>query len=144
MGFQSVSDAAAPIVAQAHKADALFHELMIKSHLKHAIDHAEAGDMVPALAQALCGALDTICAGVPDVPFPDATRSDAEFWADCASPVELECYAAAALRRIEGTTFAPRAQKRLFVMLWENMTEEDRRRFLSRVDPTGKFVRGAA
>lgn len=144
MSFQSVSDAAAPVVAKAHGADALYHELMIKSHLKHAISHAEAGDMVSGLAQALCGALDTICAGVPDVPFPESSRADAEFWADCATPIELECYLAAALRRIEGTAFAPRARKRLFVALWESMDAQDRIKFLSRVDPDGTFTRGAS
>lgn len=144
MSFQSVSEAAESLVDQVTGPTALYHERMIKMHLNLAIDHAENGNMTPALAEALCAALDTICAGIPDVPFPAATRSDAEFWADCAAPMELECYAAAALRRIEGATFAPRAQKRLFVALWENMAEEDRRRFLSRVDPKGKFVRGAA
>lgn len=144
MAFQSISEAAAPAVKRAHSADALYHELMIRAHLNHAIKHAEEGRMVAGLSEALCAALETICAGVPDVPFPAAARSDAEFWADCATPVELECYLAAALRRIESTTFAPRARKRLFVALWDSMSEDDRRRFLSRVDPDGKFVRGAA
>lgn len=141
MTFRQVSDVAAPQVAGAQ---ALYHQRMIATHLEQAIAHAEAGAMVSELGQAFCAALDTICAGAPDVPFPAATRSDAALWADSATPVELECYAAAALDRIGRATFAPRARKRIFVAIWESMDKAERRKFLSRVDPDGQFLRGAA
>lgn len=86
-----------------------------------------------ALGQMLCVALDTVAGGAPlHTAFGDM-RSDAEWWADCATPVELELYAAAALRRIERKTFAPRARKRLFKALWRTFTADERAAFLAAV-----------
>lgn len=70
-------------------------------------------------------------------------REDAEWWADVATPPEIEAVVAAGLRRIERALFAVAARKRLFVALWEAMPQADRRAFLRRVDPQAKF-RGAA
>lgn len=66
-------------------------------------------------------------------------RAEAEFWADCASPPALEAYVAAGLRQIGRTAFAERARKRIFAALWESFPEADRRAFVERVDPHGRF-----
>jgi len=85
------------------------------------------------IGEALCAALDTVGGGGPRYqPFSDM-REDAAFWADTATPQELEIYAAAALRRIERATFASRARKRLFWALWQEMPADDRDAFLARV-----------
>ena len=66
-------------------------------------------------------------------------RQDAEHWADCAGPDVVEAYVAAGLRKIERTAFAERARKRLFAALWDSFSEADRRAFVARVDPAGRF-----
>jgi hypothetical protein len=70
-------------------------------------------------------------------------RDDAAFWADCATPGQLEAYLAAILRVIGRTAFAERPRKRLFASLWDSFPEGDRRAFVARVDPKGQF-RGRA
>ncbi|WP_439137497.1 hypothetical protein [Roseicyclus sp.] len=98
----------------------------------------------PEVIDLLCGWLEGNGAGQPDPDFVfGQLRRDAAFWADIATPAELEAYVAAGLARIERRNFAAAAQKRLFVAFWECMSDADRRAFLARVDPTGKF-RGAA
>lgn len=82
------------------------------------------------LGEALCGALDTVGAGAPQYTAFGNTRDDATWWADLASPIELEIYAGAALRRIERVTFAERARKRLFMMLWNSFTKNQQGGFL--------------
>ena len=67
-------------------------------------------------------------------------REDANFWADCASPRELEVYFAAILRILGKRAFALKARKRLFISLWESLTDTDRLSFISKVDPDLKFV----
>ena len=94
--------------------------------------------------KALCAAVLERGAGGPDPAPWGPIREDAEWWADCATPPELEAYAGAALRRIERGNFAERARKRLIVALWETMPEAWRRQFVQRVDPHGRFHRGAA
>lgn len=139
MTFQAIATAAAPQVDEARR---VYHGRMMAQHLDLAMQHADRGAIVADLGEALCAALETVCAGMPDLPFPESSRAEAELWADSATPIELECYTAAALRRIARATFAPRARKRLFVALWESMDKAERRKFLSRVDPAGQFVRG--
>lgn len=79
-------------------------------------------------------------AGFPEFSWQSPSlRSDADYWADIASPPELEAYAAAALRRIERVAFAPSARKRLLVMFWQSLPDSDRRAFLAQVDPDGVF-----
>lgn len=91
----------------------------------------------------MAAAMEDIGAGMPEFnAFWHDLREEAAFWADIATPPELEAYAGAALRRIARVPFAPAARKRLFVMLWETMQEADKRAFLGAVDPDGKF-RGA-
>lgn len=71
----------------------------------------------------------------------DDLRSDAAFWADCASPREAEVFFIACLRRLhrDRGRLNTAAQKRLLVALWEVLPEADRAAFLSKVDPEGSF-----
>jgi hypothetical protein len=93
----------------------------------------------------ICAALDRYGAGNPVVSLAaDQLRGDAAFWADAASPAELEAYVAAGLRSIERVAFCEKARKRLIVTLWETMPDAWRVEFLRRVDPTGAFLRSAA
>lgn len=85
------------------------------------------------IGEALCAALDTVAEGAPRYDSFGDMREDAAFWADCATPMELEIYTAAALKRIPRTTFAVRARKRLFNMLWRSFTDSEREGFLSQV-----------
>jgi len=140
-GFRGVGQAARPVV---EGAASLYYERRIKGHIGCAVDLAIEGGMTPALGEALCVALDTICAGMPDIDLSMMLRQDAQYWADLAHPLELETYVVAALRAAQGRVLAPRAQKRFFVALWEAMPPEDRKKFLARVDPDGQFLRGAA
>ena len=94
------------------------------------------------LATIMCAALDTVGAGAPRYEIFGDIRREAEFWADCAQPIELELYAAAALQRIDRTQFAPRAKKRLLVSIWEALSDHERMAFLRRVDPGGSFIGG--
>lgn len=116
----------------------------IAAHLQSAIEMANDADMVERLGQALCGTIDILSLGPPVAVYMEQMREEAGAWCDAATPVEVECYVAAGLRRIERTSFAPAARKRLFVALWESMGTNERRRFLSRVDPEGQFVRRAS
>lgn len=91
----------------------------------------------------MAAALEDLGAGCPDIAtYYSDLRADAAFWADIATPPELEAYAAAALRRLERVAFATAARKRLIVALWSTLPDADRRAFLGAVDPAGKF-RGA-
>lgn len=94
-------------------------------------------------AQILSAALEDIETDGPMVSLNDL-RSDAKFWADCASPRELEVYLWAVLRVLDQRAFASTARKRIFVSLWDSFTDDDRAAFLSRVDPDSKFIRRAA
>jgi hypothetical protein len=96
-----------------------------------------------ALGETFCAALDTLCAGAPAVHTLDEDLGrEAFWWAECATPREIEAYAAAALRRIERANFAPAARKRIFLSLWQSMSADDQLAFLSKVDPGGKFIGG--
>jgi hypothetical protein len=106
----------------------------MKLHLMAAIEIAEGqrGGR-EAIGEALCAALDTVAGGAPRHDTFGDMREDAAFWADMATPVEIEVYAAAALRRMQRVTFAERARKRLFWALWETMPQDAKSGFLSRV-----------
>jgi len=115
------------------------------------IEHYRVVELLAAVARAPHGPANAIMAAAleerragppPHMAFGDI-REDAAFWADTATPAEVEAVVAAGLRRIERTQFAAAARKRLFVALWETMEADDRRAFLARVDPKGNF-RGAA
>lgn len=69
-------------------------------------------------------------AGAPYVPLIEgAARDDARFWAETATPAELECYALAALDRLNGKPFAARQIKRMIASLWRQMTPAERAAF---------------
>lgn len=108
-------------------------ELMAKG-VQQAVDLAFVEPQQPAvLGEMLCSAFETIIAGPPvHTAFGDV-EADADWWADCATPIELEIYAKKALQKMERTTFAPKAKKRLLTMLWASLTENERRDFIRAV-----------
>jgi hypothetical protein len=85
-----------------------------------------------ALGECLAICLDHVAAGEPPVHALGNLREDASWWADCATPQELEAYAAAILRRITRSTFAENARKRLLVSLWDSLTQEQQSAFLNK------------
>lgn len=118
--------------------DDQFRRDCILKQLAAVLSVVNADDM-PDVSDLLVGWLDHNGAGSPDpCPFVPL-RESATFWADIATPKELEAYVAAGLSRIERRNFAQVTLKRIFVSIWEVMSESDRRRFLSRVDPDGVF-----
>lgn len=69
-------------------------------------------------------------AGLPVVPLVEgAAREDARFWAETANPHELECYAVAALQRLQGSPFASRQIKRMVASLWRQMSPAEQAAF---------------
>ena len=114
-------------------------EVAILRSLKEAVDIAtRLPNGRQSIGEALCAALDTVAEGAPRYDAFGNMREDASFWADCATPIELEIYAAAALKRIPRTTFAVRARKRLFNMLWRSFTDDERDGFVSQVTKDAK------
>lgn len=72
-------------------------------------------------------------AGYPSVQLlEEDARRDAAYWAETATPAELECYfVAAAMRLSEISTFTTsRHIKRLIATLWGRMSPEERAAFL--------------
>ncbi len=94
-------------------------------------------------AQLLAAALEELETDGPYASFADL-RSDAKFWADCASPRELEVYLCAILRVLGCRAFGVTARKRLLVTLWSSLPGVDRAAFLARVDANNQFVGRAA
>lgn len=96
-------------------------------------------------AAIMAAALEEMAAGMPPVAdgFNDL-RADADFWADTATPPELAAYVGAGLRHIDPPEFAALSRKKLLLDLWDTMPESWRRQFVQRVDPEGRFHRGAA
>lgn len=93
--------------------------------------------------QIMAAALDDLRAGDPPMPDPfGRLREDADFWADCAHPAELEAYFASALKRLGTQALGIAARKRLFVAIWHSLSDQDRRAFLARVDSEGRFHGG--
>ena len=69
-------------------------------------------------------------AGMPYVTMAEgAAREDARFWAETASPAELECYALAALDRITPGPFTSRQIKRMVAALWSRMSPAEQQAF---------------
>jgi len=105
--------------------------------LQTAIDAAErmqSGQRV--LGEALCAALDTVAGGAPRYEAFGNMREDARWWADCATPAEIEIYLAATLRRLDGLNrrgLAEVARKRVFMSLWGAMGARDQKAFLAKV-----------
>lgn len=117
--------------------DAAFHAMC--RALQAAVSAAERlPDGQRALGEALCAALDTVGAGAPRYEAFGDMRESARWWADCASPVEIELYMAAALRRasdLNRSSMAVRARKRVFMDLWNALSAEDQAAFLAKVKP---------
>jgi hypothetical protein len=91
----------------------------------------------PQDATAICAAvLDEISAGSPRLDTWGEIRSDAEFWADCANPVELEVYYVSALKRLQNQSLGIHARKRKFMADWRSFDERTRKAFLARVYPS--------
>lgn len=88
-------------------------------------------DLDPRDAATICVAvLDEVAAGSPGLdPWGDM-RADAEFWADCANPAELETYFAAALKRLRDQTLGIRARKRMMAALFLSFRHADRLAFI--------------
>ena len=69
-------------------------------------------------------------AGLPYVSLVDtAAREDARFWAETASPSELESYALAALDRMAPGPFVSRQIKRMVAALWSRMSPTEQQAF---------------
>lgn len=93
-------------------------------------------DMTVAMATAW---LDQNGAGHPDVPlFQEKVRSDALFWAEVASPGELEAYVVAGIDRMKGTVFGGRQMKRLAGTVWRRMSPGERAEFMEWIMGAGK------
>jgi len=74
--------------------------------------------------------LQVHAAGMPYVALTEtASREDARFWAETATPPELEAYAFAALLRLQGSPFAGRQIKRMVASLWRQMSPTEQTAF---------------
>ena len=91
----------------------------------------------PQDAAAICAAvLDEISAGSPRLDTWGDIRSDAEFWADCANPVEREVYFSSALKQLRNRSLGIHARKRLFTAIWTSFSDADCKAFLARIYPS--------
>lgn len=127
------------------KVDHDFHspEMQLRAEWAEALCHAIAECHPDDAVQIMTAALDDIAAGDPPMRDPFCNiRDDAEWWADCAHPAELECYFASALKRLGNRALGVKARKRLFVALWKSFPIADQMAFLSRVDAQGRFTGG--
>jgi hypothetical protein len=131
--------------AQAHA------DMQARRRVSRARDFAAAVNLLKSMhptdaALLCCRYLDANGAGMPEVTeIRSSLRADAEWWALCAHPHELVGYGTAALRRLRGAGDAGALSeamiKEVLVALWEGLPEADRRAFLARVDPRGRFQR---
>lgn len=93
-----------------------------------------------ATVQVLAAALESLGAGLPaGSAYAKHLRNDAAFWADSATPREIEAYVAAGLQAVDRTAFCIAARKRILAAMWASLTDADRLEFLARVDPKGQF-----
>lgn len=93
-----------------------------------------------ATVQVLAAALEGLGAGMPAMSvYAKDLRLDAAFWADSATPREIEAYVAAGLQVVDRTAFCLAARKRIMATMWASLTDADRMEFLARVDPKGQF-----
>ncbi|MEM0978431.1 MAG: hypothetical protein AAGJ34_12920 [Pseudomonadota bacterium] len=84
-------------------------------------------------SQLMTAALYDLSAGYPIPPLIDA-RYEAQLWADCASPAELEAYLECILGRLYRSSLHLVSRKRLFKKLWTSFHQKDRISFLKRVN----------
>lgn len=76
-------------------------------------------------------------AGLPLISDLDArSREDARFWAESATPGELQCYALAATDRLGASDawFSTRQMKRLLAALWRRCAPAERAAFKNWID----------
>ena len=86
----------------------------------------------PQDAATICAAvLEEISAGSPRLDTWGSIRSDAEFSADFANPLELEVYFTSALKRMRNQSLGLHARKRLFMAIWTSFSDADRKAFLA-------------
>lgn len=87
----------------------------------------------------LCACIEDMRHAAPDGYglFSESLRDDAAYWADSASPAELEAYVSAGLIAIGKRRLAENAAKRAMIALWNKHSDADRKAFLARVDPKG-------
>lgn len=135
----AAGDPEAPVLAAEARAAGEAEPMLRRAHALRLA--ASIGCAHPDDARAiLSAALADLGAGMPESAHPfGALRADASWWADCAAEAELVEYAAAALRRLEGSVLALSARKRLCAALFQSLGKGDRKAFLARVDPRGVF-----
>jgi hypothetical protein len=88
-------------------------------------------DLDPQDAALICvEVLDVIKAATPAFdPWGDL-RADAEFWAGCANPAELEAYFLAALKQLQNQLLGIRARKKILANLFQDLSASDRQSFV--------------
>lgn len=97
-------------------------------------------DAHPNDAAAICMAfLEGLETGGPNTDPFGTVYSSAAIWADSAPIHEVVAYGVAALDALRGEAAGIGTRKRLFASLWQTFSDEDRKSFLSRVDPDGKL-----
>lgn len=95
---------------------------------------AAIGDCHPDDACAImAAALSDLMAGAPIAAVLDA-KEDAQFWADMATPIEIEAYLRACLLRMDNMALALGERKRMMMALWLSFDAVDQASFLKRVD----------
>lgn len=120
------------------------HEMRMRAEWAKALCFAISECHPDDAKQIMVAALDDMAAGDPPRRDPFCNiRDDAEWWADCAHPAELEVYFSSALKRLGNRALGVKARKRLFVALWQSFPLADRQAFLSRVDAQRQFRKGA-
>jgi hypothetical protein len=106
-------------------------EVAFSEAIRHIVACAKAS---PDGAMMACQAwIETHGAGIPQVALiAESARSEARFWADTASPIELECYMVAAVDRLASLASMAHGRqiKRLIAALWARMSPDERKGFL--------------
>jgi len=75
--------------------------------------------------------LDEVAAGDPPYDALGNIRASATWWADFANPAELQCYFAAALKRLQNQALGLKARKRMIAALFLSLNDADQRAFLA-------------
>jgi len=89
-------------------------------------------------SQIMAAALEDLSQGGP-VPTFLRADDDAAFWAANAAPQDLVAYCVATVREVGNRAWAIDARKRLFVLLWDGFSPDDKAKFLSKADPRKRF-----
>ncbi len=89
--------------------------------------------------QILPAALYDLSAGMPSHAALLSIENEATWWANWASPLELNAAIEAALKVMGSRALHLKTRKQLFVALWNTFSPEDRRAFLIRVDKERLF-----